>query len=166
MTVFLFLTFYVFISLLLHELGHLVAARTCQVPTSELGLGLGPRLLRFTLRGFKFSLRPVPIASYVLMNGKVLSERSVLQQMLIHLGGILFNLVAGFAFYGTVFGWINLLLAAGNVLPLYHHDGWRCGIVIMRAVLKRKSEPVERVFTYSGAFVSLVITCQVVRMFV
>jgi membrane-associated protease RseP (regulator of RpoE activity) len=64
-----------------------------------------------------------------------------------------------------VFGWLNLLLAAGNMLPLYQHDGWKCGVVIMRALLRRKSEPAERVFTFSGGFVSLLIAWAVARMF-
>ena len=166
MLIFLLLPFYVFASLLVHELGHLFTARFCQVPASELGLGIGPRLLMFKVRGLRFCLRPFPIASSVLLDGKALHDRSLTQQLLVHLGGILFNLIAGCSAYGTTFGWINLLLAAGNLLPLYHHDGWRCGILIVRAILKHKNEPVERAFTYSGAFVSLVITWQVIRVFV
>ena len=166
MSIFLLLPFYVFGSLLVHELGHLFSARICRVPAFELRLGIGPRLLRFTVRGFRFCLRPFPIASVVLLDGKALHDRPLPQQLLVHMGGILFNLVMGCGFYGTTFGWINLLLAGGNLLPLYHHDGWRCGILLVRGVLQRKSEPVERAFTYSGAFVSLVITWQVIKVFV
>jgi len=87
-------------------------------------------------------------------------------QLMVHLGGVTFNLVAGFLTYGTTFGWLNLLLAAGNILPLYQHDGWKCGVVIMRAFLRRKSQPAERAFTFSGGFVSLLIAWAVVRMFI
>jgi hypothetical protein len=95
-----------------------------------------------------------------------LKERSVRAQLLVHLGGVIFNLVAGVLTYGTTFGWLNLLLAAGNILPLYQHDGWKCGVVIMRAFLQRQSQPAERAFTFSGGFVSLLIAWAVVRMFV
>jgi membrane-associated protease RseP (regulator of RpoE activity) len=154
------------LAMMVHELGHLLAARSCGVPASELGLGMGPRVAGFRLGGIRFNLRAIPVGSFVMLDGTVLKEKSVRAQLLVHLGGIIFNIVAGWLTYGTTFGWLNLLLAAGNILPLYQHDGWKCGVVIMRALLRRKSEPAERVFTFSGGFVSLLIAWAVVRMFI
>ena len=154
------------LAMMVHELGHLLAARSCNVPASELGLGMGPRLTGFRLGGIRFNLRAIPIGSFVMLDGTALKEKSVRAQLLVHLGGILFNIVAGVFTYGTTFGWLNLLLAAGNILPLYQHDGWKCGVVLMRALLRRKSEPAERVFTFSGGFVSLLIAWVVARMFI
>ena len=153
------------IAMIIHELGHLVAARSCKVPASELGLGFGPKLFSFQLGGIRFSLRALPLGSFVRLNGTALRERGIKQQLFVHLGGIVFNLIAGLATYGTVFGWVNLLIAAGNLLPFYQHDGWKCGLVIMRALLRRKSQPVEWAFTFSGGFVSLVIAWAVIRLF-
>ena len=154
------------LAMMVHELGHLLAARSCSVPASELGLGMGPRVAGFRLGGIRFNLRAIPVASFVMLDGAVLKEKSVQAQLLVHLGGVIFNIVAGWLTYGTTFGWVNLLLAAGNILPLYQHDGWKCGVVLLRALLRRKSEPVERVFTFSGGFVSLVIAWAVVRVFI
>jgi membrane-associated protease RseP (regulator of RpoE activity) len=154
------------LAMILHEMGHLLAARSCRVPASELGLGMGPRLAGFRLGSIQFNLRVIPIGSFVMLDGSALKEKSVRAQLLVHLGGVIFNVVAGFLTYGTVFGWLNLLLAAGNILPLYQHDGWKCGVVLMRALLRRKSQPAERMFTFSGGFVSLVIAWVVLRMFV
>jgi len=154
------------LALIVHELGHLVAARLCKVPASELGLGLGPRLAGFRLGGIRFNLRAIPVGSFVRLDGARLKEKSVRAQLLVHLSGIIFNVIAGFLTYGTVFGWLNFLVAAGNILPLYQHDGWKCGVVIMRAWLRRDSQPAERVFTFSGGFVSLLIAWFVMRMFV
>lgn len=154
------------LAMIVHELGHLLAARSCRVAASELGLGMGPRLVGFRLGSLRFSLRAIPVASFVMLDGTALKERSVRAQLFVHLGGIIFNIVAGLLTYGTMFGWFNLLLAAGNILPLYQHDGWKCGVVIMRALLQRKSQPAERAFTFSGGFVSLVIAWAVLRMFV
>ena len=154
------------LALIIHELGHLLAARLCKVPASELGLGLGPRIAGFRLGGIRFNLRAIPVGSFVRLDGARLKEKSVRAQLFVHLSGIIFNLVAGFLTYGTVFGWLNLLVAAGNILPLYQHDGWKCGVVIMRAWLRRDSQPAERVFTFSGGFVSLLIAWLVMRMFV
>ncbi|HEX7330936.1 MAG TPA: site-2 protease family protein [Pyrinomonadaceae bacterium] len=157
---------YTALALIVHELGHLLAARSCKVHASELGLGLGPRLIGFRLAGIRFNLRAIPVGSFVRLDGTALKEKSVRAQLFVHLGGVIFNLIAGFLTYGTIFGWLNLLLAAGNILPLYQHDGWKCGVVIMRALMQRKSQPAERVFTFSGGFVSLLIGWAVVRMFI
>lgn len=154
------------LAMMVHELGHLLAARSCNVAASELGLGMGPRITGFRLGGIRFNLRTIPVGSFVMLDGTALQEKSVRTQLLVHLGGIIFNIVAGVFTYGTTFGWLNLLLAAGNILPLYQHDGWKCGVVIMRALLRRKSKPAERVFTFSGGFVSLIIAWVVARMFI
>jgi membrane-associated protease RseP (regulator of RpoE activity) len=164
----LILSVFVFaaLAMIVHELGHLLAARSCGVAASELGLGMGPRLTGFRIGSVTFNLRAIPVGSFVMLDGTALKEKSVRAQLMVHLAGIVFNCVAGFLTYGTMFGWLNLLLAAGNVLPFYQHDGWKCGVVIMRALLRRKSQPAERVFTFSAGFVSLVIAWAVVRMFI
>ena len=153
------------LAMIVHELGHLVAARICKVPASEIGLGLGPRLFGFRLGGIAFSLRAIPVASFLRIDGTALKARSVPKQLFVHLGGVTFNLIAAFLTYGTVFGWVNLLLAAGNLLPLYKHDGWKCGVVVMRALLRKKSQPVEWAFTFSGGFASLVIISSLIQVF-
>jgi len=154
------------LAMIIHELGHLLAVRSCNVSASELGLGMGPRLGGFRLGSISFNLRAIPIGSFVMLDGAALKEKSIKAQLLVHLGGVVFNLIAGFFTYGTTFGWLNLLLAAGNILPLYQHDGWKCGVVIMRALMRGKSQPAERAFTFSGGFVSLLIAWAVVRMFI
>ena len=153
------------LAMIVHELGHLVAARICKVPASELGLGMGPRITGFRLGDVRFNLRAIPVGSFVRLDGTALKQRSVRAQLLVHLGGVIFNLVAGVLTYGTMFGWLNFLLAAGNILPLYQHDGWKCGVVILRALMRRKSQHAERAFTFSGGFVSLLIAWAVARMF-
>lgn len=153
------------IAMLVHELGHLVAARRCKVSASELGIGLGPRLFGFRIGSIRLSFRLVPLGSFVRLDGTALKQRPVSEQLLVHLGGIAFNIIAGLATYGTMFGWINLLVAGGNLLPLYQHDGWKCGVVLMRALLRRQIRSVEWAFTFSGGFASLVIGWAVARLF-
>lgn len=153
------------LAMIVHELGHLIAARSCKVAASELGLGLGPKLLSFRVGSVGLSLRAIPLGSFVRLNGTALKQRSVRQQLFVHLGGILLNLIVGLATYGTVFSWVNLLVAAGNVLPIYQHDGWKCGVVLMRALLQKSSQPAEWAFTFSGGFVSFVIIAAIIRVF-
>ena len=154
------------VAMLIHELGHLLAARLCRVPASELGLGMGRKLATFRIASIKLSFGLLPTGSFVMLDGTVLKQRSVAQQLFVHLGGIILNLIAGLLLYETTFSWMNLLLAAGNILPLYQHDGWKCGVVILRALMQRASPQVERAFTYSGGFVSVVIAWYVTRMFI
>lgn len=160
------LLFFAALAMIIHELGHLAAARYCRVPASELGLGMGPKLFGFRIGSIRLNFRALPIGSFVMLDGTVLLERSVQAQLLVHLGGVIFNTTAGLLTYGTMFGWLNLLLAAGNILPLYQHDGWKCGVTIMRALMQRNSQPAERALTFSGGFVSLAIVWIIVRMFV
>jgi membrane-associated protease RseP (regulator of RpoE activity) len=152
-------------AMLIHELGHLLAARLCHVPASELGLGMGRKLASFRIAGIRVSFRLLPTGSFVMLDGTVLKQRSVSAQLFVHLGGIILNVIAGLLTYGTNFSFLNLSLALGNILPLYKHDGWKCGVVILRALMQRKSQPAERALTFSGGFVSLVIAWAVMRMF-
>jgi membrane-associated protease RseP (regulator of RpoE activity) len=154
------------LAMIIHELGHLAAARRCGVAASELSLGFGPSLLGVRIGPIKFSLRVIPLGSFVRLDGTALSQRSVAQQLLVHLGGIIFNLTVALVAYGTLLGWANLLLAAGNLLPLYKHDGWKCGLVFMRALLGKTSQPVEWAFTFSGGFASLIIINALLRFFI
>jgi len=154
------------LAMVLHELGHAIAARVCNVWVSEFGLGVGRRVCRVRLGSLSFSLRAWPVGSFVMLDGEALQQRPPAQQLFVHLGGILMNLLAGALFFGTNVGWLNLLLAAGNLLPLYQHDGWKCGMVIVQSLLNRKSQPAEWAFTFSGGFVSLVIAWLVIRLFV
>ena len=153
----LLLLLYLLPAMLLHELGHLTAARACGVRASELSLGLGPRLVGTRLCGVTFSLRLLPLGSFVRLNGMELRSRPRREQLLIHSGGVVANAL-GFALaYGTPFGWMNLLLVVANILPLYQHDGWKCGLVIVRSLLKRESRPVEWVYTLSGGVASVAL---------
>lgn len=166
MVLVLTLVIYVALTLIVHEVGHLIAARRCNVPASELSLGLGPRLLGFRLGSVRFSLRIIPLGSFVRLDGTALKDRSIQQQLFVHLGGIMLNVLAGLVTLGSIFSWINFLIAAGNILPLYQHDGWKCGVVIMRSLLQRKSQPIEWAFTFSGGFISLVAVWAIIRLFI
>jgi len=145
------------LAMLIHELGHLAAAKACGVPASELALGLGPVVGGFRVGGVRFNLRLLPLGSFVRLHTKELHHKPISQQLIVHLAGVFVNLVASSVAFGTIFGWINLLLAITNLLPLYQHDGWKCGVALMRNLLGRRSSPVEWTFTFSGAVVSLVL---------
>ena len=142
------------VAMLIHELGHLAAARACGVRARELGLGWGPRLFGFRVGGTEFKLHALPIGAYVRLDMAELQRRPLVQQVTVLLAGIVVNLSAALVTDGTWFGMMNLLLAATNLLPLYQQDGWKCGMVMLRALMERRSPVVEWTFTIAGGLLS------------
>jgi membrane-associated protease RseP (regulator of RpoE activity) len=152
------------LALLGHELGHMAAARWCRVTCKELALGLGPRITGLRVRGVSFNLRAIPLGSFVRLDGDELKARPPRQQLFVHLGGVAANALLGVVFLQHPFGWLNRLIAGGNLLPLYQHDGWKCGLVLLRALVGRSSRSMEQTFTYSGGFLSLALVVAIIRL--
>ena len=142
-------------TMFIHELGHLAAARLCGVRAPELGLGWGPKLFEVSVGGVRFRLHALPVGAYVRLDMKGLQTRPLVQQVFVLLAGVLVNIAAALATQGSWFSLMNYLLAATNLLPLYQQDGWKCGMVMLRALLARRSPVVEWTFTVAGGFVSL-----------
>lgn len=148
---------YFLLALLLHEAAHLAAARACKVTVSEFGLGWGRKLFGFRRGNVNFGLHLLPVGAYVRFNLAELQERPLPQQVLVLLAGIIANLIAASLTAGTRFSLMNFLLAATNILPLYQQDGWKCGMVVLRRVLGRKSALVEWTFTIAGTVLSIAL---------
>ena len=145
------------IALLVHELGHCLAAIACNVTVSEFGFGWGRKLCSLRIRGVDFVIRVLPVGAYVRLNLDELRRRPVDQQVLVLLAGIMANLVAGVVTGGTHFSLMNYLLAATNILPLYQQDGWKCGMVFLRGTMRRKSPLIDWSFTIAGSALSLAL---------
>jgi regulator of sigma E protease len=62
------------IGMLIHEMGHLTAARNLNITCSEVALGLGPKVLSVRVRGVEFSLRLIPLGSFVRLDGTQLKN--------------------------------------------------------------------------------------------
>jgi membrane-associated protease RseP (regulator of RpoE activity) len=144
-------------TMFIHELGHLAAARACGVRAPELGLGWGPKLFEVGVGGVRFKLHLLPVGAYVRLDMKELQTRPLVQQVFVLLAGVLVNVAAALATQGSWFSLMNYLLAATNLLPFYQQDGWKCGMVMLRALLARRSPLVEWTFTVAGAVVSLTV---------
>ena len=145
------------LALLLHELGHFTAARSCRVSITEFGIGWGRRFVGMQVSGIDYVLRAWPMGAYVRLDLKELQQRPLAQQVLVLLAGIIVNLVAATLTSGTHFSAMNYLLAATNILPLYQQDGWKCGMVMLRGLMNRKSRVVEWTFTIAGSSLSLIL---------
>lgn len=144
-----------FAALVLHELGHYIAARLCGVPIKQAGFGWGPKLFGFQLRNVDCQVRLFPVGAYVQMDIAALQRRPLWQQLFVLGAGIGVNLLLCAVSWGSFFAAINLALAIGNLIPLYQLDGWKSGMVIVRKLFGRPSPLVEWVFTLGGCAIAL-----------
>ena len=145
------------LALILHELGHLVAARLCQVPVTEAGLGWGPTAISRKFGGVQWQLRALPVGAFVRMDIGVLRIRPIHQQLFVLGAGIAVNAVLCVATWGSLFSMLNLALAVGNVLPVYQHDGWKGCLVISRWFFGRRNDAVEWSITIAGGLMGLAL---------
>lgn len=92
--------------ILLHELGHFIAARIFKVPVNEFAIGMGPKLLSYKSKktGTVYALRLFPIGGFVSMVGEdkdcedenALFKKPVWQRMIITAAGAFMNILTGF----------------------------------------------------------------------
>ncbi len=153
------------VALVLHELGHFLAARACDISVTQAGFGWGPQLYRVRVRNVDYHLRLLPIGAYIRMDMASLQKRALPQQLFVLLAGIGMNLILAALAWGTFFGSLNLALAIGNLLPLYQQDGWKGGMLICRRILGRSSQLVEWSFTISGGLMSVVFLARALFSF-
>jgi membrane-associated protease RseP (regulator of RpoE activity) len=144
-----------FAALVLHELGHYVAARMCGVPIKQAGFGWGPKVFGARLSQVDCQLRLLPVGAYVQMDIVTLQRRPLLQQLFVLGAGIGVNLVLCALTWGSLFGAFNLALAIGNMIPVYQLDGWKSGMVIVRKMFGRPSPLVEWILTLGGGAIGL-----------
>ena len=154
-----------FVSLVLHEFGHYLAARLCKIPVTQAGLGWGPKLLGVRVNKVDCNLRLLPLGAYIQMDMIVLQSRPLLQQLFVLGAGIGVNLALAALTWGTLFGALNLALAIGNILPVYQHDGWKGGMVICRRIFGGPSPMVEWTFTLAGGLLGLAVLARAVLSF-
>ena len=146
-----------FAALVLHELGHYVAARMCAVPIKQAGLGWGPKLYGVRFSQVDCQLRLLPVGAYVQMDIATLQRRPLLQQLFVLGAGIGVNLMLSVVTWGSLFGAFNLALAIGNLIPVYQLDGWKSGMVIVRKIFGRPSPLVEWILTLGGGAIGLAV---------
>ena len=144
-------------ALVLHEMGHFLAARACRVAITQAGFGWGPKVFGFRVKGVDYQLRLLPIGAFIRMDMSALQRRPLFQQLFVLLAGIAVNLILAAIAWGSFFGTLNLVLAVGNLFPLYQQDGWKSGMVIFRRVFRRTSPLVEWSFTLSAGLIGLLL---------
>ncbi len=92
--------------ILIHELGHLTAARLAKIPVQTFSVGFGPRLAGFTRKGVEYRLSLFPLGGYLKARIGTKEEWSaipLLYRIVFTLGGIIANGVAAVLLL-TVYG--------------------------------------------------------------
>ncbi|MGN0686764.1 MAG: M50 family metallopeptidase [Oscillospiraceae bacterium] len=99
--------------ILIHELGHFVAAKLSGIQVNEFSIGMGPVLFRWGKGETKYSFRLLPIGGFVSMEGedgssdnpRAFNRRPIWKRMIVILAGAIMNLILGFfvtlGFLGT-----------------------------------------------------------------
>ena len=89
---------------IVHELGHFLAAKACGVRVNEFSVGMGPQLLHTTRGETVYSLRLLPIGGFCAMAGedddcddeRSLYRQSRWKQLVIFAAGVAMNFLIGF----------------------------------------------------------------------
>ena len=102
--------------ILVHELGHFLAAKAVGVGVERFSMGFGPVLLRRRVGETEYVLSAVPLGGYVKMVGeeggedlsdeerrRAFSHKPVARRFFIVFAGPFFNLVAAYALFGLTF---------------------------------------------------------------
>ena len=93
---------------LIHEFGHFIIAKLCDVYVEEFAIGMGPKLFSFRKGETLYRINLFPIGGYVKMLGeqddsqdpRSFNRQSILKRMLIVTGGVMMNiLLAGVAYF-------------------------------------------------------------------
>ncbi len=92
---------------LIHEGGHFLVAKLCQVNVKEFSLGFGPKIFSKQGKQTKYSVRAIPFGGYVDMLGETgdiaevgsFSEAKVSQRIAIVAAGAIVNIVFGIVIY-------------------------------------------------------------------
>jgi len=99
------------ILIFVHEFGHFVAAKACNVKVLEFSLGMGPAIFKKQGKETLFSLRVFPIGGFCAMEGededtgdeRAFSTQSPWKKMIILVAGAAMNFIFGFLFILIVF---------------------------------------------------------------
>ncbi len=102
--------------IVIHELGHFIAARLLGIEVEEFGIGFPPRMIKlFEAGGTIFSLNWIPLGGFVRPKGENdptveggLAAASPWRRLIVLLAGPMMNLAAGVLIYAIIFVRIGL----------------------------------------------------------
>lgn len=115
--------------IILHELGHFIAAQLFGVKVEEFGIGFPPRITKlFEFKGTEYSLNWIPLGGFVKPLGESqpdieggLAAAKPLVRIGVYLAGPLMNLLAAVAIYGIIISQLGIpdmsIIEVQEVIP-------------------------------------------------
>jgi len=141
--------------ILIHELGHLIAAKLSNIPIELFSIGFGPRLWSFQKGQTEYRLSALPIAGYVLpriKNGDNFFQIAPSRRIVFALGGPLANVILsiiclaflnmvtmGFSFYAIlIYPFVQIIKITSQLLyalpGLFTHPSQLAGVIGIVAI--------------------------------
>lgn len=104
------------ILIMVHEVGHFVAAKLTGVQVNELSLGMGPLVLKHQGKETMYSIRLLPIGGFCSMEGedeesdnvRAFNNKSSLQKAFIVVAGALMNLLLTIVILSCIAGYVGV----------------------------------------------------------
>ena len=100
----------------IHEGGHFLVAKACNIYVKEFSLGFGKKIFSFNGKETKYSIRLIPLGGYVSMLGedersedeRSFSKASILKRAVVIISGATVNIIFGIVLY------FSLMAISGN----------------------------------------------------
>ena len=100
------------VAVLIHELGHFLAAKKVGVKVEEFAIGFGKPILQTQRGDTKYSIRPIPLGGFCKLEGELggkgFDEEPPLKKILVLISGSGFNIIAAVVLF-TLIGEIGLI---------------------------------------------------------
>lgn len=114
--------------IILHELGHMIAAKLCGITVKEFCIGFGPTIYEKQMRETSFKIKLLPILGYVNISGMTEEDESdprgynkkpIIKRIFTISAGAIANFITAILIFTTLFTFNgNFNKSAGNVLSL------------------------------------------------
>ena len=101
-----------YISIAIHELGHLMALNIFKIKVKKYQVGIGASILNFYIKGIEFNLKLIPIGGMIIPDERDYEKMKLGNKLVVCLSGVIANLsisVLGLFIYAK--GDINIIIA-------------------------------------------------------
>lgn len=127
--------------IVLHELGHLWAAKLCKCGVTRFSIGFGKPLFKFMWNNTSYEIAPILLGGFCSLKGELeysrskyaFTNKSYSQKLFISFAGVLMNVITGLLSYYFftisynlvffLFAFYSITIGLSNLLPIPCLDG-------------------------------------------
>ena len=104
----------------IHEFGHFIVAKLCNMKVLKFSIGFGPKLLHKQRKETEYSLRAIPLGGFVQLEGeeeestdeRAFMNKPIWQRMLVLLAGVFMNISLALFIYVCIYMNINYYITS------------------------------------------------------